>query len=140
MEEYSFLKQSLLVDGVEITGYFEGDDVIAAERLEDSTSHVVGADGQMALALNANRSGTITFRLKQTSPSNAYMSGLVNAAEALGKSAIITAQMTNVDTGELAIGTKGYITKPSPMQRGSGINSQEWVIVLEKLFMLNGSS
>ena len=134
---YSFLNQSLLINGVEITGYAEGDDVITPARREDSASDVIGADGQMAIALNANRSGTITFRLLQTSNSNIYMSGLINAQES-GVDIPITVQMTNVDNGELAAGTKGYITRPADMPRGSGINTQEWVVVVENLFMLNG--
>ena len=138
MESYSFLDVSLLISGVEITGYAEGDDVIQPARLEDSASHVIGADGKMAIALNANRSGTITFRLLQTSDSNAYLSGLVNTIEA-GVFVPVTAQMTDVKTGDLASGTQGYITKPADMPRGSGINTQEWVVVLENLYMLNGS-
>ena len=138
MKEYSFLNVSLLVNGVEISGYAEGDDVIQVARREDSTQDVVGADGEMSLALNANRSGTVTFRLQQTSNSNAYLSGLVNVGEVGGLGTTVTVQMIDVESGDLAVGTKGYITKPADMARGSNSNAQEWVLVVENLYMLNG--
>lgn len=140
MKEYSFLNMSVLVNGVELTGWAEGDDVIQAERLEDSVSHVVGADGEMSLALNANRSGQFTFRLQQTSDSNLLLSQLINAAEALGSSAIVTVQTTDVVTGDLAAGSKGYITRPANMARGTGTNPQEWVLVVENMFIAMGVS
>ena len=139
MKEYSFLNVSLLINGVEISGYAEGDDVIQVARREDSASDVVGADGEMSLSVNANRSGTVTFRLQQTSDSNAYMSSLINAAEA-SVNPVITAQMTDVSTGDLAQGSKGYVTRPADMARGSQSSDQEWVVVVENLYMLNGTT
>lgn len=138
MKEYSFLNVSLLINGVEISGYAEGDDVIQVARREDSASDVVGADGEMSLSVNANRSGTVTFRLQQTSDSNAYMSSLINAAEA-AVNPVVTVQMTDVNTGDLAQGSKGYVTRPADMARGSQSSDQEWVVVVENLFMLNGT-
>ena len=41
MKEYSFLDTLLLVNGVEISGFDEGDDVINLERLNDSAAPIV---------------------------------------------------------------------------------------------------
>lgn len=138
MDVYSFLNVSLLVSGVEITGYADGDDVIQVARREDSQTDVMGADGFMSVSRNANKSGTVIFRLMQTSKSNAYLSGLVNSAEA-GVDPAITVQMTDVNTGALAQGSAGYILRPSDMSRGANMSTQEWTIVVENLFLLNGT-
>lgn len=136
MDIYSFLETTLLVSGIEITGYDEGDDVIQLARREESATDLVGADGEMAVALNANRSGTITFRLKQTSSSNAYLSGLVAAMEN-GAFVPVFAQFKDTRGNDLGSGTSGYLQKPADMNRGSGINNQEWVIVVERLDLLH---
>jgi len=81
MKEYSFLNTTLLINGVEIGGFDEGDDVIVLDLINDSSTHKVGTDGEMTVSISADRTGTITFRLMQTSNSNSYLSGLVSAAE-----------------------------------------------------------
>lgn len=137
-EEYSFSKGSLLINGVEITGYADGDDLISAVRNNDTHSHIVGGDGNMAIAQNADRSGSITFRLLQTSTSNAYLSGLIAAAES-GLSLKVTAQYLGLDSVTVAVGTFGYILRPSDIIRGQGINTQEWVIQVENLTLFSGN-
>lgn len=136
MKEYSFLNTLLLVNGVEISGFDEGDDVIQLARINDSTSHKIGADGEMSVSISADRSGTVTFRLMQTSDSNSYLSGLITAQEN-GAFIPIFTQFKDTKGGDLGSGTQGYITKPSDMVRGSAPNTQEWVVVVERLDMLH---
>lgn len=136
MKEYSFLNTILLVNGVEISGFDEGDDVITLARINDSTSHKIGTDGEMSISISADRSGTVTFRLMQTSNSNAYLSGLVSAQEN-GVFIPIYVQMSDTKGGDTGSGTSGYIAKPSDMQRGTAVNAQEWVITVENLAMLH---
>lgn len=136
MKQYSFLNTILLINGIEIQGFDEGDDTINLARLNDSSSHKIGTDGEMTLAISADRSGTATFRLMQSSDSNAYMSALVNAQEN-GAFIPIFMQFKDTVNSDLASGTQGYITKPADMVRGENPNSQEWVVVVERLDMLH---
>jgi hypothetical protein len=136
MKEYSFLDTLLLINGVEISGFDEGDDTISLDRINDSASHKVGTDGEMTVAISADRSGTATFRLSQSSDSNSYMSGLINAQEN-GVFTPIFIQFKDTRGGDLGSGTQGYITRPASMTRGSGVNSQEWVVVVERLDLLH---
>ena len=136
MKQYSFLNTILLINGIEIQGFDEGDDTINLARLNDSTSHKIGTDGEMTLAISADRSGTATFRLMQSSDSNAYMSALVNAQEN-GAFVPIFMQFKDTVNSDLASGTQGYITKPADIVRGEKPNSQEWVVVVERLDMLH---
>lgn len=136
MKEYSFLNTVLLVNGVEITGFDEGDDVIVLSRINDAVSHKIGADGEMSISISADRSGTCTFKLQQSSLSNAYLTGLV-AVQENGLFVPIFVQMTDTRTGDSGSGTSGYIAKPADMQRGTNVNGQEWVITVERLDLIH---
>ena len=139
MKEYSFLNVGLVVNGTDLTGYDEGDDVITLARLGDSAAHKIGTDGEMSVSLSADRSGTATFRLMQTSLSNAFMSDLI-AKQENGAFAPVSVQMKDVKGGDLGEGTSGYINKPSDMQRGTGVGNQEWVITVENLSFLHAGA
>jgi hypothetical protein len=140
MKAYSFKNTVLVIDGVEITGWAEGDDVISIKRLADSASHKVGADGKMMVALSADHSAEVTFKLQQGSSSNAYMSSLLDEQEA-GADMFSPIPVLFQDTyrNDLAEASAGYIKKPSDMQRGTGLNTQEWTVVVESLSLEYGS-
>ena len=136
MKQYSFLDTLLLINGIEITGFDEGDDVIKLARLNDSASHKVGIDGEMTISISADRSGGVTFSLMQTSDSNAYLSGLVVGMEN-GVFVPIFIQFKDTRGGDLGSGTQGYIKKPADMGRGATAGSQEWTVITERLDMLH---
>lgn len=138
MRKYSFLDGILLVNGVEIGGFDEGDDSIVFARLNDSILNKVGTDGEMSVAVSADRRGSATFRLMQTSSDNAYLGGLVTSAEN-GVFVPVFVQWKDTYGGDLISGTQGYITKPADATRGENVNGQEWVIVLERLDFLYGT-
>lgn len=139
MKTYSFLNTIVLVNGIEINEWAEGDDVIQINRLNDSIAHSIGASGEMAVAISADRSGQFVLNLQQTSSSNAYLSGLITAAEN-GAFVPIFCQFKDTEGNDLASGTQGYIIRPSDMTRGTGINGQEWTIIVERLDLLIGGS
>ena len=139
MKTYSFLNTIVLVQGFEIIEWDEGDDVINIERREDSAIDVVGADGTMTVAISADKSGVMSFRLQQTSPSNATLDALINAQEN-GAFVPIFVQFKDTEGNDLASGTQGYIRKKPALTRGRGHNGQLWEIVVERLDMLIGGS
>ncbi len=131
MNTYSFTNVSVTVNGVTGSGYGAGDDVIQGRRREDAFSDIVGADGQMLVTQNANKSGEFIQRLQQGSSFNAYLNALFVAQEA-GAFVAVAIGVVDTVTGDSAIGTQGYITKPADMVRGTGGNEQEWIIVVEE--------
>ena len=70
-------------------------------------------------------------RLQQGSSFNAYLNALFVAQEA-GAFVAVAIGVVDTVTGDSAIGTQGYITKPADMVRGTGGNEQEWIIVVEE--------
>lgn len=140
MRRYSFQDTVVLINGIEITGWDEGDDVIAIARRNDAISDKVGAGGNMFVSVSSDRSGTATFKLNQMSPSNAYLSSLMDAQEA-GGSRFVPVSFRFQDTyrQDMAAGSAGYLMKPSDMTRGTASNTQEWTVVVEDLAMLYGN-
>jgi len=139
MRAYSFQNTVVLVNGVEITGWAEGDDVIKISRRTDSASDKVGAGGDMMVSITSDKSGEITFKLQQTSSSNKYLTDIVARQEA-GAAAFVPVTVLFQDTyrNDLATGTVGYIKKPSDMTRGTQASDTEWTMVVERLDMLLG--
>lgn len=139
MKVYSFLNNVLLVNGVEITGWADGDDAISMSRLTDSASHKIGADGTMMVSLSADRSGEFTFKLQQTSPSNKYLTSLLIAQDSgVIQFTPINVLFTDTYRNDQVTSTVGYLKKPADMVRGMGGNVQEWTIVVERIDLLHG--
>lgn len=138
MKLYSFKETTLILDGIEITGYDESDDSIVMRRLEDSMGHNVGNKGEMAVWVRASRAGEIIFKLHHTSEDNARLSAAMNAAEN-GVFVPIAIMYKDNLGNDLITGNRGYLTRPADIQRGTPVSTQTWRIVVERLdFLLQG--
>lgn len=126
----------MLINGIEVTGWPEGDDVIMCERLNDSAEHIIGVDGAMTVSISMDRSGTITFNLMQNSESNAALTSLITGQEN-GAFIPIFVQVKNTQGGELVSGTQAYLQRPANIQFGKNLGPVTWVIVAERLDILN---
>jgi len=134
MQEYSFLNVLTLINNFPLTGWAEGDDVIQIERRVDGFNDSVGADGRMLVSQDANKSGTMVFRLQQQSEGNAYLADLYGRQEgANGIFVPLQIMVKNIASGEMSQGSFGYLKKPAKVTRGTGVNGQEWIIVVERL-------
>ena len=136
MKEYSFNDNTILVNGVVLTGWADGDNVINATRRADSATDKMGVDGVMHVSRSNNRSGEITFRLMQTSDSNLYLSSLSNVSD-FTTVVPVSVTIRNAHTGETVKSTAGYIKKPADIILGGEINVREWTLVVEDLVLLN---
>lgn len=72
---YDFKKVSVIVNGVYITGFMDGE-VIQVEKNEDDVIPHVGAGGDVTYAESADKTGTITLTLKQNSASLPFLQQL----------------------------------------------------------------
>lgn len=137
MKTYSFLSLVVLVNGIEIDGFADGDDAIQVERRVDTGTDRMGADGQMFYTQSADKSGEITLRLLPGSDSNKYLSDLCKEQES-GIFAPISVLIQ--DTFRQDRGSAGacYLKKQATLTRGAGAANNEWVIVAENLELLFG--
>ena len=108
-------------------------------RRNDAATDKIGADGKMAVAISADKSGEITFKLMQTSSGNKVLNAIAARQEG-GPATFAPVQVQFQDTyrQDIGAGTAGYIKKRPEVTRGAGINTQEWVIVVERLDLLLG--
>ena len=72
---YDFKKVSVIVDGVFIVGFMDGEPIQVEKNEDDITPHV-GAGGDVTYAESADQTGTITLTLKQTSASLPFLQQL----------------------------------------------------------------
>jgi len=136
MKAYSFINVVVLVNGVQLSGYPEGDDTVICERLNDSAFPSVGVDGIMTVSLSADHSGTIVVKLMQNSESNGYLTGLL-AAQENGLFVPLFIQVQNTEGGEIVSGTQGFMQNPSTLQFGRELQETEWTFVVERLDIVN---
>lgn len=141
MQIYSFLNMVVLVNGQELIDWPEDDDSIQAKRRVDSASDKIGADGKMLLTISADKSGEFTFKLQQTSPSNAYLGDLLAQMEN-GADTFVPINVRVQDTyrQDVATGTVGYLKKPADFTRGMNAGTQEWIVVVENMDLVFGDN
>jgi hypothetical protein len=138
MKFYDWRKSLTTVNGVPVTNFASGDDAFKAERLADNASHEVGVDGNMVVSLSADKSGQVTIKLQQTSPTNSYLNKITSGQDYMaGFVPVIVNQMDtyrsdNVDT------TVGYVKKHPDYTRGAKAATVEWVFIFEYMVMLLG--
>ncbi|MBL4769536.1 MAG: hypothetical protein JKY94_17820 [Rhodobacteraceae bacterium] len=77
-EFYDQAAHSVLIDGVLIEDFFEGEGTIAFAPVGDLITQNRGLDGN-ALSLGSRRPGDLTIMLKPTSPSLAFLNGILTA-------------------------------------------------------------
>jgi hypothetical protein len=145
MKAYSFLNMVVVVAAPpaipshEVTGFADGDDVIMLTRRNDGVTDKVGADGKMSIAISADRSGEITLKLMQTSPSNKVLNAIHNLQQG-GPNTFSPIQVFAQDLSrqDMGVGQFGYLKKLPDISRGKEINPHDWVIVVERMDLLLG--
>jgi hypothetical protein len=126
-ETFDFKKVSTIVDGIIITGWMDGE-VISVEKNEDDVIPHVGAGGDVTYAESADKTGTITLTLKQTSSSLPHLQEL-RKSKRLFPIQILDVNSRAYKTG----GTKAKILKMPPRTYGSEVQGVEVQIHVAKL-------
>ena len=126
---YSFADHSLIINGTEIKGFDQGNQVIRAEKRTNTFSDVVGIGGEMIAYKSADNTGVFSVLLGMKSPYNGFLSGL-HLKQKMGAFSGIEI-MFRSDQGGKVTGHRAYIVNSSTISRGDGNNAQEWVFVCE---------
>ncbi len=137
LTHYAFDKVLVIVGPLPITGFHEGDEVIAVERAVPSFTLPVGAGGDAVAVLNSDRSGSIVLKLQLTSPSNSYLSGFLKAAES-GIFAPIPVLIKDAGTlVQLVAAPLCVLEQPANQTYGSGHTVREWKLLAAGLEMIS---
>jgi hypothetical protein len=143
-EAVAFVNGVLLLTspvGVEqASGFADGDDVIMLEFREDQITDKVGADGKMTISVSADKSCKLTLKMQQTSPTNSYLSKLMDLQAAIRPSfAVLAATFQDAQRQDVASLLAGYITKHASLKRGKQATDVEWVMHFERGDVLFGA-
>ncbi len=133
MKEYGAKKVSVVLNGTPITGFADGSMVTVARTVESATLHM-GADGRGTKVVNADKSGTVTLRLAQSSLSNAVLSTL----EATNATFPVIIKDTNGNS--LHSGAKAFISAPPSSEYAQELSPREWTIMVEALIHFEGGN
>ena len=146
MHQYSFYNVDLLLDGMLINGFSDSNAIITAQR--DSAQHgkVMDARGKMVVVTSADKSGTVSFDLLQTSDSNMWLQARALQTHDTGTSGgtdvfLPIQLMMNDKMGRTVVtGVNGFITMQPGVVRGNGIATDTWILQFEQLWIVRGQS
>ena len=121
------------VGSVAVEGFADGA-AIKVSRAEDAVSHKVGMDGRVCTTVSANRTGTITIELLQTSPSNKRLAKLFKiGSKSLMPVTVDISLMDLMQPGSGAEGVQCWLKKVPDFTRGSEAENVTWEFFCEEL-------
>lgn len=117
----------VIMNGLPMSGYADGTFVNITMQSDGITTQV-GADGEIARAVNTDRRCTVTITLQQTSPSNAYLSTLFSM-DLLTCGGTIGPIMVQDLCGEtIFMASQAWVVKPADVEFSKEISSRAWQI------------
>lgn len=130
MASYSHKNVTATIDGQRVQGFWDGDDAIVVEPVEDIGTLMVGADGSGLFSQRAGRPHTITMRLQHTSPAHRLLHQKWRAQQAVGvrvRSFRVT--VMDVDSNEGGVASECWIQSAPSDSKGVNAVAREWVVV-----------
>lgn len=119
--------------GVPLSGYTDGDFITWAKN-EDGMTLKVGADGETAVAVNANESGKVTATFLNTSDTNDYLSTCANTR----RRGVL--QFTDLGGRTLIFAEDAWLTRPADGGKGKEVGSNAWVFETGNLLIKNAGN
>jgi hypothetical protein len=137
---YDFSKYSVIVGGLMLSGFSDGD-AATAKRDEDLQTKKVGIDGAVAFSRSANKSGEISIKLLQTSAANEMLSELF-AIDNLVMDGLLDVPIAIVDgLGTSIVSASQCRLKSIPeFTRGKEVGENEWVFDAVDLTIFHGTN
>ena len=126
------------IGGVPMSGFTDGTFVEIA-RNEATWTLVVGADGYATRGKTNNFSGQLTLTLKQSSPSNDVLSGLMVLDE-LSNSGIFPVLIKDLSGNSTYFSGQGWVQQWPSSTFDKAITDRSWVIELATLDLFVGSN
>jgi hypothetical protein len=127
MRTYNSAKVVVIFNGYNITGFADGA-FVGIVMQNDGITTQVGADGEIARAINTDRRCTVTVTLQQTSPANDFMSTMFNT-DVLTCGGRVGPILVQDLCGETIFhASEAWIVKPADAEFGKEISTRAWAI------------
>ena len=125
---YSMLNVTATLDGRRVVGLMDGDNAIQTSPGADVGTMLIGADGTGLFSQSADKSATITLRLKPNSPTHRQLVELWRAQRA-GILRGFPFDVIDSGSNEGGNGTDCFITTAPDDSKGTNATVREWTIV-----------
>ena len=129
---------SIIVASHIVTGYADGT-FVTIEYDEDAFSFTGGADGLGTRVKNANRSGKVTIIIQQSSPTNAYFSGLA-IADQVDSKGLVPILVKDASGQDTSFCETAWIEKMPNASNSKDVENREWVFRTDNLEMFLGGN
>lgn len=118
------------LNGVQLSDWADGSDVISVEWVDSASTYLAGADGNGIQILNPSKAIKLTLKVKQNGTDAKYLNDQYNLQRnnIRGFTPFVL-QAKDLLNQDLAWGKKGYYTDGSSWTRGNGHNPATFVIL-----------
>lgn len=117
----------VVMNGIPMSGFADGAFVNITMPADGITSQV-GADGEIARAINTDRRCTVTISLQQTSPSNAFLSTFFTMDTLTCGGTIGPLLIQDLCGETLFMASQAWVVKPADVEFSKEIATRAWQI------------
>ncbi|MEZ2132395.1 MULTISPECIES: phage protein [unclassified Sinorhizobium] len=126
---YSFTSISATVDGQQVQGLWDGDDVLLVEPGADAGSGTIGVDGSGIFSVSADRSAKITIKLMHTSPTHRLLTQKFKRQQSLGSTAAgFPFSLIDAGSGEGGSADRCFILTRPKDSKSKTATERVWVL------------
>lgn len=127
MQSYDPGQVVLIFGAIPITGFADGT-MVTTQKDDEGVRAFVGSAGEAAFVESRKRSGKITFRLAETSNTNA----LLSAHYAAGNFAVPT-ELASISTGAGHFAAASKLAREPDTEHSNEMPVKEWTIICPEL-------
>lgn len=127
---YSFTKVNLLVGGVPMVDFMDGDDAIKFTPGDDFINPIVGADGKPIISISTDESAILEMKLKPTSASITALQALVRRSRISLRPLPFPVVLTDFTTSNVITGTNCMIMAPPEVSYGKNATPRIWRVFI----------
>lgn len=121
---YDPKKVTLVCNGLALTGFADGDKIAIEPVTKEDVKSFAGIDGEVSFAKVNDDRHTITFTLKEESPSNKVLDGWLKLSLAFAVA------ITNTSEGRYVGGSLGcFLAEKPTVTFGADSPKREWKII-----------
>lgn len=128
----------ITIAGVPMSGFTEAT-FLEIDRNEPTWNMVVGADGLVTRSKTNNFSGTLTLTLKQSSPSNDVLSGLLAIDEATN-AGVFPVLVKDLTGNSIYFAAQAWITQYANSTFDKDVSDRQWILSLAHADIFVGSN
>lgn len=115
------------IDGVAVTGLFDGDNAVQVDQNADAGTGLVGVQGDSIFSQTADRSASVTMRLMHTSPTHRQLMQKWHAQQA-GVLRPFACDQLDTASNEGGSGDEFYVMRAPSDTKGTNATVREWVL------------